>query len=462
MVRPKLVRGVRRAQLAAAVSLVVVVVAAVVAVARSDRADGADDATTGRTFEVTARDLTTTLEDHGAVERLEERTISYSSSVLTTGEAEAATTPPTSPTARQSSPGGSSTASSTTTVPPTTSPPTTTRPSSSTTSTTVDERGGGETTSTSTTTPASSTSSTSTTKPNDPDGVDREEQAPTATTPTTTPADQDPRVLTGLLGVGAAATRGSVLYRIEDEPTVALIGPIPAWRPLEVGVDDGDDVRQLEENLAALGYGSGVTVDRQFTEGTAAAVERWEKALGRSDPDAVVDVGEVLYLSREGDVLRHDAVVGQAVEPGDSLLTVGSVDQHLAAIIDADDAGAWVSGHTVELTWADGSKTGATVHGTSRDVTDGTVELVIALGEADRERPSGSEADITIVDAERRGVLAVPVTAVVAAPDGSRAVRIPAVKGADRLQPIETGIVAGGWIEIVGGLAAGDRVRVPS
>ncbi|MGH9258897.1 MAG: hypothetical protein ACRD08_03210, partial [Acidimicrobiales bacterium] len=82
--------------------------------------------------------------------------------------------------------------------------------------------------------------------------------------------------LTSLLDVGATASRGTVLYTADQQPVVALIGDLPAWRTLKEGVDDGADVRQLEENLVALGYGTDLDVDETFTAATAAAVEAWE------------------------------------------------------------------------------------------------------------------------------------------------------------------------------------------
>ena len=48
-----------------------------------------------------------------------------------------------------------------------------------------------------------------------------------------------------------------------------LFGSLPVYRTLKAG-ESGADVRQLEENLAALGR-SGFTVDDQYTDATATA-----------------------------------------------------------------------------------------------------------------------------------------------------------------------------------------------
>jgi peptidoglycan hydrolase-like protein with peptidoglycan-binding domain len=239
--------------------------------------------------------------------------------------------------------------------------------------------------------------------------------------------------LTGMLDVGAAADRGTVLYSADEEPVVAMIGDLPAWRTLEHGVDDGADVRQLEENLAALGYGDDLEVDESFTADTAGAVEAWETDLGRATPDGVVTIGEVVFLTERGDVLGHDASVGDTLEAGSPVMTIGSEQRIVVADVDATEGGGWTSGSRVELEWADGTTSRGTVVGTGREVTDGEVELIVAIGGDDAGaggRRSGAEATVSLVDARRDGVLAVPVAAIVD-DDGSPAVRVAQADGAD-------------------------------
>ena len=49
-------------------------------------------------------------------------------------------------------------------------------------------------------------------------------------------------------------TRGHSLYAVDDEPAAFLLyGALPAWRDFAPGMTDGEDVRQLERNLRALG-----------------------------------------------------------------------------------------------------------------------------------------------------------------------------------------------------------------
>jgi hypothetical protein len=48
----------------------------------------------------------------------------------------------------------------------------------------------------------------------------------------------------------------------------------------------------------------------RITADTDVAVEAWETDLGRADPDGVVKIGDVVFLTEPGDVLGHEASVG--------------------------------------------------------------------------------------------------------------------------------------------------------
>ncbi|HET6750828.1 MAG TPA: hypothetical protein VFL71_16395, partial [Actinomycetes bacterium] len=92
-----------------------------------------------------------------------------------------------------------------------------------------------------------------------------------------------------------------------------------------------------------------------------------------------------------------------------------------------------------------------------------TVEVTVSL---DRPKATGSldqapvEADITTET--RKGVLAVPVNALLALAEGGYAVELDQ-GGARRLVGVTLGLFADGLVEVKGGgLAAGDRVVVPA
>ena len=280
----------------------------------------------------------------------------------------------------------------------------------------------------------------------DVDGADSSTGSPTAT-------------LTELLPIGSTAVRGSVLYRADDEPIVALLAATPLFRDLTTGVD-GPDVQALEENLVALGYGSGLDVDEDFDSATAAAVKAWEEDLGRTSADGVVTVGEVVILEEATAVLGHEVAVGDLLESGDAVLELGAESRVVETDVAAEDAADWPVGTSVTLDWGDDTTGTGTVTEVARDVVGGEVALVVTISEGGgADRPIGSRVGVVRTVSARSGAIAVPVGAVVAGPHGP-AVRVVGT-GADRLVDVELGIVDDGWVEVTSGLDEGTEVRLP-
>ena len=106
-------------------------------------------------------------------------------------------------------------------------------------------------------------------------------------------------IVTAAATVGSVLQPGDVLVAVDLEPTVLLEGAIPFFRALDSSVEDGPDVQQLETWLVAAGYAEGLdlTVDETFTSVTAIAVEAWETALGRLEPDGVVESADVVFTT---------------------------------------------------------------------------------------------------------------------------------------------------------------------
>jgi peptidoglycan hydrolase-like protein with peptidoglycan-binding domain len=114
--------------------------------------------------------------------------------------------------------------------------------------------------------------------------------------------------ITWLPSAGSVIRPGRRLFEVDGAPVILMDGSVPAWRGLEVGVSDGVDVRQLERNLAALGYDPG-TVDEHFSSATAAAVKSWQKALGLPQTGSV-ELGRVVFLPGTRRVKTVDATLG--------------------------------------------------------------------------------------------------------------------------------------------------------
>ena len=91
-----------------------------------------------------------------------------------------------------------------------------------------------------------------------------------------TPAN---RVLTVVATPGATVQRGQTVYQIDGAPVLVLHGSRPVWREFAAGMPPGQDVRQLEEYLAALGFAVS-TVDGWLTSATEAPVRAWQRRQG--------------------------------------------------------------------------------------------------------------------------------------------------------------------------------------
>ena len=121
--------------------------------------------------------------------------------------------------------------------------------------------------------------------------------------------------LTALRDPGSEVTRGHSLYSVDDVPAAFLFyGTLPAWRDFAPGMTDGDDVRQLERNLRALGYDPG-DVDRDWDWETTDAVEQFQRDR---DLDDTGKLSRAAVVFRDGAIRIGEAkaAVGDQVGPG--------------------------------------------------------------------------------------------------------------------------------------------------
>lgn len=275
--------------------------------------------------------------------------------------------------------------------------------------------------------------------------------------------------ITALAPEGAVRRRGEVLYRIDQRPVVLLYGELPAWRPLENGVE-GRDVLQLERNLKALGYDPG-TVDREFDSETQEAVESWQEDLG-VDETGGVQPGNIVFEPTRVRIASHVAEVGEPTQPGAEVLQISETRHVVTVELDVADQSLVAEGDEVTIELPDETQ----VYGTVADIgtvaeaqtdeqtgeeTSSTVEMTITLRGGRSTNLDQAPVDVSVVTDAKEGVLAVPVTALVALLGGGYAVEVP--EGATtRLVEVEPGMYADGYVEIAASdLAEGDTVVVP-
>lgn len=285
---------------------------------------------------------------------------------------------------------------------------------------------------------------------------------------TTTATNRLPGTLTAVPDGGARVARGQALYKVDDQPVVLLYGAIPAYRALADGTD-GPDVRQLEDNLDALGYG-GYTVDEAYTDATATAVRAWQADLGVEET-GTVRLGHVVFAPGEVRVDSVAAGAGEPVAPGKPVLAYTGVAKAVIVELEPADQRMAVPGAAVTVALPDGATTAGKVTEVATVIEPGNgqgeeastkVRVVVSL--PDQKAASAyalASVDVTFTADKRENVLTVPVAALVALAEGGFGVEV--VDGTrTRYLPVRTGLFAGGRVEVSGdGLTEGLTVGVP-
>ncbi len=275
-------------------------------------------------------------------------------------------------------------------------------------------------------------------------------------------------VYTGLPAAGQTVSRGQTLYAVSGRPIPLLYGSMPLARQLTDGVS-GEDVKELEDNLIALGYGSGLTADGSFTQADATAVKRWQAALGVTQ-SGVVNPGEAVFLPGPLRVSQVKVQVGAAAQTGQEIIDGTSPDHVVNVNLDARQQTLVQAGAAVSVALPNGTNvkgtitdvgTVATTSGSGAQQTT-TIPVTITLADnAAAGKLDGATASVSITRASRQNVLAVPVTALLALSGGGYAVET--ADGSHRRIPVQTGIFSNGLVEVSGpGLVEGLRVLAPS
>jgi peptidoglycan hydrolase-like protein with peptidoglycan-binding domain len=285
-------------------------------------------------------------------------------------------------------------------------------------------------------------------------------------------ANRLPGTITWLPSSGARVRRGERLFEVDEKPVILLDGKRPAYRRMARGMSGGEDVRQLERNLVALGYDPyrAITIDRTFDAATAAAVRRWRKALGLPAGSAV-ELGRVVFLPGTRRVTELSAQVGDAAGggAGGPTLTTTANRQHVTLELAAADASVAHAGQRVDVELPDSSHVRGRVARVGTVATaasdqnggsgDPTITVTVTLL-GKRRGLDRAPVSVELARSARRNVLAVPVTALLAQRGGGYALQLAAGR---RLVPVTTGLFADGYVEVRGAaLREGQRVTVPA
>jgi peptidoglycan hydrolase-like protein with peptidoglycan-binding domain len=272
--------------------------------------------------------------------------------------------------------------------------------------------------------------------------------------------------VTGLPEPGRVLRRGRSLYDVDGEPAAWLLyGSLPAWRDFAPGMADGEDIRQLERNLRALGHDpdGDMTVDDEWTWATSAAVERFQDERGLTE-DGTLARGEVIFRAGPARVGSVRAAIGQSVAPGAEIAQLSTTRREVTVDLDATRQSIAREGDAVTVDLPNGR----TVRGRITDVgkaaeqpasedAEPTIEVTVALRGRAAHGSGFDQAPVDVGFAVQRSrqALVVPVTALLARAGGGFAVE---VEGG-RLIDVAPGMFAEDYVEVTGdGLREGVRV----
>jgi hypothetical protein len=285
---------------------------------------------------------------------------------------------------------------------------------------------------------------------------------------TSTAVNRVAGTVTGLPDSGQELQRGSTVYSMDNKPTTLLYGALPAYRRLASG-SEGTDVKQLEQNLSAMGY-DGFTVDDEYTDATAEAVEEWQEDLGL-DETGVVELGSVLFAPGHIRVDSVEAQEGSPLGPNQNVLTYTGTKKAVTVQLDAADQRLAKPTASVTVTLPDGKTVPGRIEKVSTVIIpaespdkdpETKVEVIVAI---DNQKAVAAWAlasvDVTFTASERKNVLTVPVAALVALREGGFGVEV--TDGtASHYVPVKTGLFANGQVEVSGaGIKAGTAVGIP-
>ena len=228
-----------------------------------------------------------------------------------------------------------------------------------------------------------------------------------------------------------------------------------------------------KERRRVRNLGRDVVSEKRYLEAEVARQQAYAKLLSYGMAEAEITellkaddaskaTGQfILFAPQAGTIVRDDFTLGEFAEPGAMLIEISDestvwVEARLSSEQAAQiDIGA--SAHVKST--AGHSESGSVIQlQHALDETTRTLMARVEIDNADDDFHAGQFVDAAIATKKSEEVLALPEEAVVLM-DGSPTVFV--IEG-DELHPtaIKTGAARGGWIEISGGISAGDEIAV--
>ncbi|MFJ9585839.1 hypothetical protein [Streptomyces acidicola] len=208
--------------------------------------------------------------------------------------------------------------------------------------------------------------------------------------------------------------------------------------------------------------------DGVLTSSLVAAIKRWQTSAGLR-PTGILGVGDLSVLSG---AVRVEGVQAQLADAADgTVLTVTSTVKSVTVAVEAGETGSMKRGDSVVVSLPDDSTAqgtvtaiGATVQRSDSEGGSGPGQPQLTVGIALRDtaavrKLSSAPVQVRFTSGTRKGVLSVPVGALLALREGGYAVQLPG----GRLVAVKTGMFSKGVVEINGsGIEAGTKVVTTS
>jgi Putative peptidoglycan binding domain len=284
---------------------------------------------------------------------------------------------------------------------------------------------------------------------------------------------QLPGTITALPAPGAVIHRGQSVYEVDGRAVFAWYGARPAWRRFAVGMTPGPDVLELEQNLAALGFGGEMSVDDTFTWATAQAVRDWQDATSQPVTGAV-ELGRIAFAPTALRIISDDVPLSAVAGPGQPVVTASSPAPVVTVAVPATQtylvhrgdrvtvtvpSGATSSGRVVAISSVAASSTdssdspGNQSSGQNASNGQNGSQQVTVPAQVSLDRPSiAAQLDqapvtVAITDRQVKDALAVPITSLVALAGGGYGVWVDA-GGTRHLVGVSPGLFADTLVQV--------------
>lgn len=267
-------------------------------------------------------------------------------------------------------------------------------------------------------------------------------------------------VLTALPSPGQVIEIGQQVYEADGRPVVLLEGARPFWRDLSSDADDGQDVLQLEQNLARLGFFDREP-DTRFDWWTTDAVRRWQKELGLPVTGTIAATDVVVVNAPS---IRIAQTTGKLGQSGVSPATYTATTLTATAKLTPAQARELTTDTPVTVVLPDGTELANTIAAvdpggqpTGDDGQTSPPTATIQFPDQEHVASTGPASIRVIVQSteERAETLIVPATALIATAKNQYAVEVLLGERIVRV-PVQIGLIADARVQI---LASGPDVE---